>query len=89
MSPVEYLSQSLSDASIPQELKAYYSTFERLYSGRLWYQLTSAIEAFLALPQSGPFQINLFKHFITDFATKLNQLKLVTIGITVARQFNG
>lgn len=89
LSPSEYLTQSLTNPSLPQELKPYYTTFQRLYDGRLWYQLTSAIEAFLSVPQSGPYQIKLFQHFINDFATKLNQLKLVTIGITVARQFNG
>ncbi len=88
-SPSEFLTQQLTNPSLPQELKPYYTSFQRLCDGRLWYQLTSAIEAFLAVPQSGPYQIQLFQHFITDFATKLNQLKLVTIGITVARQFNG
>ena len=89
LSPPEFLAQTLTNPSLPSELKPYYATFQRLYDGRLWYQLTSAVEAFLALPQSGPYQIQLFQHFISDFATKLNQLKLVTIGITVARQFSG
>lgn len=58
-------------------------------SFRLWFQLTSTIEAFVAAPSSGPFQVDLWNSFIKDFASKLNQLKLVSIGITVARQFQG
>lgn len=58
-------------------------------SPRLWYQLTTTIEAFIAREGSGPFQIELYEQFIKDFASKLNQLKLASIGIAVARQFTG
>lgn len=56
---------------------------------RLWFQLTSTIEAFISVPSSGPYQIELYEQFITDFSSKINQLKLVSIGISVARQFSG
>ncbi|KAK4051391.1 hypothetical protein OIV83_002875 [Microbotryomycetes sp. JL201] len=86
--PQTYLAQALSSNSLPAELKPYYEAFQRFYSHKLWFQLTSTIEAFLQSPASGPYQIELFESFIKDFANKLNQLKLVHIGITVARQFN-
>ncbi|KAM0789232.1 hypothetical protein ACM66B_000075 [Microbotryomycetes sp. NB124-2] len=86
--PATYLAQALSSNNLPSELKPYYEAFHRFYSHKLWFQLTSTIEAFLQSPASAPYQIELFESFIKDFSNKLNQLKLVHIGITVARQFN-
>ncbi|ORY57988.1 hypothetical protein BCR35DRAFT_309515 [Leucosporidium creatinivorum] len=85
--PSTYLAQALSNPNLPQELQPFYEAFERFYSHKLWFQLTSTIEAFVAAPSSGPFQIDLWNSFIKDFSSKLNQLKLVSIGIAVARQF--
>lgn len=84
-----FLSAVLSDPSTPPRLLPFFETFQSLYDARLWFQLTNALEAFLAVPESGPYQIRLFNNFVNSFKAKLNQLKLVTIGITVARQFNG
>lgn len=56
---------------------------------RLWYQLTITLEAFLAIPSSGAYQQSIYEEFVLDFATKINQLKLVAIGISVARQYQG
>lgn len=56
---------------------------------RLWFQLTTTLEQFLALPTSAPYQNDLFHHFILHFANKIEQLKLVTMGISVARQYQG
>lgn len=86
--PATYLTQVLTSSNLPQELKPYYEAFQRFYTHKLWFQLTSTIEAFLQAPSSAPYQIELYDSFIKDFANKLNQLKLAHIGIQIARQFD-
>ncbi|SGY14197.1 BQ5605_C010g06097 [Microbotryum silenes-dioicae] len=84
-----YLTRQLSSPSLPHELKPFYQAFERFYNNKLWYQLTSTIENFLQVPSSGPYQIELWESFVSTFAQRINQLKLITIGISTARQFSG
>ncbi|SCZ89428.1 BZ3500_MvSof-1268-A1-R1_Chr9g10407 [Microbotryum saponariae] len=83
-----YLTRQLSSPSLPHELKPFYEAFERFYNNKLWYQLTSTIENFLQVPSSGPYQIELWESFVSTFAQRIHQLKLVTIGISTARQFS-
>lgn len=59
------------------------------YSLRLWHQLTLELFAFLEHPQSGPYQVDLFTKFVRDFEDKMNQLKLVTMGVRVSTQLEG
>ncbi|CAG8617789.1 11495_t:CDS:2 [Acaulospora morrowiae] len=73
----------------PAELQEYLNTFEDLYDRKLWHQLTLKIEEFFAIPASGPFQIQLFQNFISDWENKMNKLKLVTLGLSVMKQFSG
>ncbi|KAK4057286.1 DNA topoisomerase 1 [Microbotryomycetes sp. JL221] len=87
--PETYLTQALTSNDLSPELKPYYEAFHRFYINKLWYQLTSTIEAFIALPASAPHQIQLYDNFIKHFGNKLNQLKLAHIGTLIARQFNG
>lgn len=86
--PQVYLAQALSSPQLPQELKPFYQAFERFYSNRLWYQLTSTIESFFSVPSSAPFRIDLYESFIKDFANKLDQLKLASIAVIVARTYS-
>ena len=51
--------------------------------------MTLAIFDFLAHPLSPSYQVDLFNKFIRDFESKLNQLKLVEIGVKVSRQLSG
>ncbi|KAM0752324.1 PCI-domain-containing protein [Meredithblackwellia eburnea MCA 4105] len=85
--PATYLAQAISSPSTPKRLVPYYQQFNNFYEHRLWYQLTTTIELFLHDEASGPFQIDLYHNFIHDFASKLNQLKLASIAISVARQY--
>lgn len=62
---------------------------EASYSHRLWYQLTVAIQQFIALPSSRPLQVSLYQHFIRDFEGKIQPLKLVEIAITVSQRYEG
>ncbi|KAK3808595.1 MAG: hypothetical protein J3Q66DRAFT_303857 [Benniella sp.] len=85
------------DANIPQFLAAqkskapanlqnYYNTFEDLYERKLWHQLTMAVQDFVSKPESGPFQVDLYNHFISDWEAKMSQTKLVAFGVSAARQ---
>jgi len=51
--------------------------------------LTRSIEAFFAVPASASFRIDLYDNFIKDFANKLDQLKLASIAVSVARTYSG
>ncbi|GAA6001587.1 proteasome regulatory particle lid subunit RPN9 [Rhodotorula paludigena] len=85
--PQTYLAQALTSPQLPDELKPFYHAFERFYANRLWFQLTRSIEAFFAVPSSAPFRIDLYDSFIRDFASKLDQLKLASIAVSVARTY--
>ncbi|GJJ78095.1 26S proteasome regulatory subunit N9 [Entomortierella parvispora] len=70
----------------PASLQNYYNTFEDLYERKLWHQLTLSVQEFVSKPESGPFQVALYHQFISDWAGKMSQLKLVTLGVSAARQ---
>ncbi|GAA5900747.1 hypothetical protein JCM8208_004601 [Rhodotorula glutinis] len=86
--PQVYLAQALSSPQLPEELKPFYQAFERFHTNKLWYQLTRSIEAFFAVPASASFRIDLYDNFIKDFANKLDQLKLASIAVSVARTYS-
>ena len=86
-SPIEVLNELRKQC--PPELVDYLNTFEDLYDRKLWHQLTLKIEEFFSIPASNPFQIPLFQHFISDWETRMNKLKLVTLGLSVVKQFDG
>jgi len=85
LGPTEFISQLRNEA--PEDLKPSLDTFSDLYQRKLWYQLTIAIQEFLTLPTSFPFQIPLYNNFITDFENKINSLKLVEISVVVSQRF--
>ena len=62
---------------------------EKLYSKRLWHQLTEEIEAFLQLERwsQGDYLIQFYRNFLASFQEKLNALKLSQFGIVISRQF--
>lgn len=39
-------------------------------------------------PLSRPYRVEVFDRFVRDFETKLNQLKLVEMGVKVAKEFD-
>ena len=39
-------------------------------------------------PLSKPYRVDVFDRFVRDFETKLNQLKLVEMGVKVAREID-
>ncbi|CAI2175681.1 5446_t:CDS:2 [Funneliformis geosporum] len=84
-SPIETLNELRKQC--PPDLQEYLNTFEDIYDRKLWHQLTIKIEEFFSIPASGPFQVPLFQHFISDWENKMNKLKLVTLGLSVVKQF--
>jgi hypothetical protein len=56
---------------------------------RLWHQLTTVLEQVVTHSELAPRLKALYDNFVTDFETKINQLKLVQFAIVVAAQLSG
>ncbi|KAI5793886.1 hypothetical protein DFH27DRAFT_567650 [Peziza echinospora] len=74
------------DEVAPPELQHFFLEFEDHWERKLWHQLTEVLLQFYALPESGPQRIPIYKHFVLSFSDKINQLKLVTMGLSAASQ---
>ncbi|KAI2602677.1 hypothetical protein GGR54DRAFT_623328 [Hypoxylon sp. NC1633] len=70
----------------PDELQYLIIQFENYWERKLWHQLTDALIEFFANPQSESQRLNFYKVFILKFADKINQLKLVDLGLKAATQ---
>ncbi|ODQ65237.1 PCI-domain-containing protein, partial [Nadsonia fulvescens var. elongata DSM 6958] len=70
------------------ELAPQFYTMEDLWERKLWHQLTSALAEFFRDPLSIPLRIRVYSQFISFFQNKINQLKLVTFGLSAATQYN-
>jgi 26S proteasome regulatory subunit N9 len=69
----------------PEELQEYFIAFEDYWERKLWHELIE----FFDHPDSAKQQIPFFETFIKSFANKINQLKLVTLGLSAASQYKG
>lgn len=71
------------------DLAAWFVEMGDLYQRKLWHQLTTKLEQFLALAvlQAGDFMIQLYQNFISDFETKINLLKLAHFSVIISRQY--
>lgn len=83
-----FLAQQQDEAT-PPELQTFFMDFENLWERKLWHQLTEVLLQFYADPLSGPQRIPIYKKFVLSFAAKINQLKLVTLGLLAANQCKG
>ncbi|KAI0404066.1 hypothetical protein F4802DRAFT_568792 [Xylaria palmicola] len=70
----------------PEELQGLIVQFEDYWERKLWHQLTDLLIEFFANPKSEPQRLPFFKVFILKFADKINQLKLVDLGLKAATQ---
>jgi hypothetical protein len=98
----EYLTAALS--STPPELHAFFQSFLELHSRkcvvpiislpctdfrcRLWHQLTVKLTEFLDHPLAKQFRVEVFSRFVRDFEDKLNQLRLVEMGVKVSEDIS-
>ena len=77
------------DEVAPPELQPLFLDFEEYWERKLWHQLTEALLKFYNDPDSGPQRILIYKNFVLSFAAKINQLKLVSLGLAAASQCKG
>ncbi|KAI0382589.1 hypothetical protein F5Y04DRAFT_252952 [Hypomontagnella monticulosa] len=70
----------------PDELQHLIIQFENFWERKLWHQLTDSLIEFFANPESEPQRLKFYKVFILKFADKINQLKLVDLGLKAATQ---
>ena len=83
--------QVLSDQrdAAPDELQHYFLEFEDYWERKLWHELTDSLVEYFANEASAPQRITLFNKFIKSFADRINNLKLVTLGLSTAEQYEG
>ena len=73
----------------PKELQEYFIAFEDFWERKLWHELTDKLIEYFDHPESAKQRIPFFETFIKSFANKINQLKLVTLGLNAATQNKG
>ncbi|KAJ8124469.1 hypothetical protein O1611_g9169 [Lasiodiplodia mahajangana] len=83
----DFLAEQRDEA--PEELQGLIIQFEDFWERKLWHQLTDLLIEFFANPKSEPQRLPFFKVFILKFADKINQLKLVDLGLKAATQCRG
>ena len=83
----DYLSDQRDKA--PDELQHFFLSFEDYWERKLWHELTHSLLEFYDQPTSAPQRIPLYNTFVKAFADKINQLKLVTVGLSAASQCKG
>nr|GAT57585.1 predicted protein [Mycena chlorophos] len=77
-----------ANSSTPPDLHPFFDSFRTLYTKKLWHQLTLKLFAFLDHPLSKPYRVDVFEQFVRDFETKINQLRLVEMGVRVSKEID-
>ncbi|KAF2774094.1 hypothetical protein EJ03DRAFT_323435 [Teratosphaeria nubilosa] len=80
----DFLAEQRDNA--PEDLQHYFLSFEDYWERKLWHELTDILVKYYAEPQSVKQRIPIYNSFIKTFADKINQLKLVQIGLNTASQ---
>ncbi|KAH0544005.1 hypothetical protein FGG08_001772 [Glutinoglossum americanum] len=70
----------------PADLQHLVMSFEDFWERRLWHQLTDVLVEYFSHNESAPQRISLYKTFVLSFSEKINQLKLVKLGLIAATQ---
>jgi len=73
----------------PEDLQHYFLSFEDFWERKLWHELTDILVNFYKEPASATQRLRLYEGFVKTFADKINQLKLVDIGLQSAGQCKG
>lgn len=73
----------------PDDVQHYYLSFQDYYERKLWRELQDLLVDFYQEQESASQRIPIYNNFIKTFADKINQLKLVTIGLSTASQIEG
>ncbi|KAK7205208.1 hypothetical protein BZA70DRAFT_279325 [Myxozyma melibiosi] len=78
---------TLRSESAP-ELAGDFYAMEDLWERRLWHQLTDVLVRFFEHPDSAPLRTRVYNQFVSTFESKINQLKLVSLGLATAATFD-
>ena len=90
LDPEEVQSQLAKEReNVPEELQASFFAIEDFWERKLWHQLTETLLQFFSDPASASQRPALFQNFVLSFAKKINQLKLVTLGLLTASVLQG
>ncbi|KAK7680851.1 hypothetical protein QCA50_016161 [Cerrena zonata] len=81
-----YFTAALS--ATPAELHPFFQKFQDLHKRKLWHQLTLKLFEFFDHPLSKPYRVDVYAKFVRDFETKLNQLRLVEMGVKVSKEID-
>jgi hypothetical protein len=73
----------------PAEVQHVFLTLEDLWERKLWHQLTETVLEYYATPESESQRLPMYNTFILSFADKINQLKLVILGLSASQQLKG
>lgn len=73
----------------PDDLQHYFLSFEDFWERKLWHELTDILVAYYAEPESAKQRIPIYNNFVKSFADKVNQLKLVRIGLSTSKECKG
>lgn len=73
----------------PEDVQHYFLQFEDLWERKLWHELTNDLVLYFQNDQSKKQRLPLYNQFIKTFADKINQLQLVTLGLSTASQCKG
>ncbi|KAI4283195.1 MAG: hypothetical protein L6R38_002348 [Xanthoria sp. 2 TBL-2021] len=84
----EAVANFLSDQreNVPEDLQQSFLTIEDYWDRKLWHQLTDVLVEYFNTPDSASQRLPLFRRFILSFSEKINQLKLVSLGLLAATQ---
>lgn len=73
----------------PAEVQHVFLTLEDLWERKLWHQLTETLLEYYATPESESQRLPMYNTFILSFADKINQLKLVRLGLSASQKLQG
>ncbi|TKA70647.1 hypothetical protein B0A49_01969 [Cryomyces minteri] len=85
---IDTIPNLLSDQrdAAPEDFQHMFIQFEDHHEKKLWHELTDVLVPYFNLPGTEHQRLPLYNHFIKTFAAKINQLKLVTLGLSAAAQ---
>jgi len=72
--------------SAPDALQHYFVNFEDFWERKLWHELTDLLVEYYAEPESASQRLPIYNTFVKTFADKINQLKLVRVGLSTAKE---
>lgn len=73
----------------PVDLQPDFLTFEDQWERKLWHELTDSLIQYFKLKDSKSQRLPIFNTFVLSFADKINQLKLVSLGLKASTQCKG